>query len=98
MRLLYREYKFPHAGFDEDGILRAINQVAGQDMTGLYKLMIRSTAELPYSDLHSMGLKVLIPQNSGDGAMGVIEDSNATPEEVKLRDGWLSKDGRGDRI
>lgn len=66
MRLLYSRHRLPKPGYEEDGIRSAINEVAGVDLGGLYDRMVRSTAELPYENLRSIGLEVLSPSSNAE--------------------------------
>ena len=61
MRLLYARHKLPKPGFDENGILQAINEVSGTDMSALYKTVVQSTDEIPYDVLRKLGLRLRIP-------------------------------------
>jgi predicted metalloprotease with PDZ domain len=58
MRALYDKYKSPKPGYEENGILAAINDVSGRDMTALYHQMLQSTEEVPYELLQGIGLRV----------------------------------------
>ena len=102
MRLLYARYRMPHPGYDEDGIMEAINEVAGTDLTPLYDAVIRGTGELPYNDLQAIGLKVEKPVSGGVTSYQVKADPNPSEEEATLRSEWLQRPtvavGRGDRI
>jgi len=83
MRLLYDRYHLPQTGYPEDGILKAINEVAGTDLSNLYQRMVYSTQELPYDLLGMIGLAI-----DPNGNVGL--DSNADSETVKLRQAWLA--------
>lgn len=61
MRLLYARHRLPKPGFAEDGLLKIINEVAGRDLTELYRRMVQSTEELPYERLSAIGLRVKQP-------------------------------------
>lgn len=98
MRLLYTRHKLPNPGFDDDGIMAAISEVAGRDLSSLYKDMVRSTKPLPYDLLGEMGIKVVkpgeeIPGDGGEKAdrFMVVRDPNASITEVKLREAWLKR-------
>jgi predicted metalloprotease with PDZ domain len=52
MRYLFERYCRPKPGYDENGILQAINAVSGQDFTELYDQMVRSTEELPCAEVY----------------------------------------------
>lgn len=51
MRILMERYAYPKPGFEEDGILQAINRVVAQDMSTLYRRMVASTEPLPYDEV-----------------------------------------------
>lgn len=51
MRFLMERYAYPKPGFEEDGILQAINRVVAQDMSALYRQMVASTEPLPYDEI-----------------------------------------------
>ena len=62
MRLLYSRYKLPQPGLPEDGLLKAIDEVAGKPLyEALYHKMVYTTDELPYDILRTLGLQALIP-------------------------------------
>jgi predicted metalloprotease with PDZ domain len=51
MRFLMERYSYPKPGFEEDGILQAINRVVAQDVSVLYRRMVASTEPLPYDEI-----------------------------------------------
>lgn len=51
MRFLMERYAYPKPGFEEDGILQAINRVVAQDIGALYRRMVASTEPLPYDEI-----------------------------------------------
>lgn len=61
MRTLYARYRLPKPGFGEDDLRKTINEVAGKDLSSLYERLARSTQELPYEELSSIGLRVTPP-------------------------------------
>ncbi len=82
MRLLFDRYRLPNAGYPEDGILKAINEVAGTDLSNLYQQIVYSTREMPYELLGYIGME-LDPQ----GNLRLKPDADAAA--LKLREGWL---------
>ncbi len=64
MRMMYQKYHLPLPGFKKGDILKTINQVVGsQDaFDKIYRLMVHSTAELPYSIARSLGMQVTSEQ------------------------------------
>lgn len=73
MRYLYQRHRLPKPGFEEDGVLAAINHVAGTDLTNLYQRVIRSTEEVPYEVLEEIGLRVRLPGTKHLGLGFVVE-------------------------
>jgi predicted metalloprotease with PDZ domain len=71
MRLMYAKYRLPNPGYSEDGVKQAINEVAGTDLSALYDSLIRSTREMPYDLLESIGLKVASPNTPTPIALAV---------------------------
>lgn len=61
MRLLWDRHRLPKPGYDEDGIRRAINEVAMKDLSSIYDQVVRSTREMPYELLQTIGLRVVAP-------------------------------------
>ncbi|NUL82481.1 MAG: M61 family metallopeptidase [Armatimonadetes bacterium] len=60
MKLLMQRHNPPKPGYDEDGILKAYSEIAGQDMASFYNKLIRSTDELPYDEvLKPFGLELV---------------------------------------
>lgn len=51
MRFLMERYAYPLPGFEEDGILQAINRVIARDVSDLYRRMVGSTEPLPYDEI-----------------------------------------------
>ncbi len=87
LRLLFERHRLPRLGFPEDGLLAAINEVAGADLSGLYRIVVRSTDEVPYEGLRAIGLRLNLPR-------GLEVDDSAGPEAKKLRSGWLERTAR----
>ncbi|HWA82079.1 MAG TPA: hypothetical protein VG820_01495 [Fimbriimonadaceae bacterium] len=87
MRLMYSRYHLPQPGYDEGGILAAINEVTGSDFSHLYNQMVNTTEELPYDLLEKIGIAV-------DPASGsVTVDQKASGKTVVLRNAWLDRPG-----
>lgn len=61
MRLMWAKYRLPNPGFEEDGVLKALNEVAGKDLGGLYRRIVQSTEEVPFGGLQAIGLRVREP-------------------------------------
>lgn len=66
MRALYAKHRLPKPGYPEDGPRDAISETAGKDLGALYDVVVRSTKEVPYSELASIGLRVLAPGKEVD--------------------------------
>lgn len=62
LKKLYASHKLPQAGYPEDGILKAVNEVAGKDLSNLYRTMIQTTDEWPFAaTMNEIGLRVRVP-------------------------------------
>jgi len=70
MRYMYAKYRFPNPGYPEDGIMDAVNAVAGTDLSLLYKKLIRSTDEMPYDVASKIGFNVVAPNTLFHTALG----------------------------
>ena len=51
MRLLDTQYGKKGIGYEEDGILKAVNEVSGQDFTEFYNRYVRGTEEVPWNSI-----------------------------------------------
>ncbi len=85
MRLLYQRHALPKPGFEEDEILKTINEVCGTDQTKLYNLMVNSTEDLPYDLVGFLGLQVI------PGSWRVQFSPEASPDALALRKAWLNR-------
>lgn len=90
MRKLFAEHKLPNPGYGEDELRKAINEVAGKDLTALYQKMVLSTDELPYGLVESLGLRVLIPDErvydlGVTTADGVVKSLSQEAQEAGLQ-------------
>jgi predicted metalloprotease with PDZ domain len=95
MRYLFHECAPPKPGYDENGILAAINTVTGSDLTQLYDRMVRSTEELPYAEIFTAaGLDYVGPGADADPGFGTwLPGMGAYPHVADLYDG-----GAGSRM
>jgi predicted metalloprotease with PDZ domain len=95
MRLLFSRHRLPNPGFEEGGLLKAINEVSGHDLSEVYRQVVQSTQEMPYEELQALGLRVRMP---GDGSkdLGFRLDGDLVSEvEPDLAAQGLQK---GDRL
>lgn len=86
MRLMYKKYKLPNPGYQEDDILKALNEVSGRDLSELYHSMVQTTNEMPYDLLAGIGLKY-----APDGDTALIRDPNATGPALSRFNEWLHR-------
>lgn len=96
-RYMYSRYHLPDKpGYEENGILEAVNTVSGLDLTDLYNKMVYSTDELPYDLLEGIGIRVIAPQKEYQG-LGFSTDASGNVTDVveAVRDQGLQT---GDRI
>lgn len=81
MRLMFDRYRLPQPGYSEDGILEAMNEVAGSDLGPMYHRICQTTAEMPYEALAGIGLAY-------NGALVKDPDASA-PAQARLAE-WFS--------
>ena len=100
LRLLYERHKLPNPGYGEDELRTSINEVAGIDLSDLYKKMIRSTDEMPYDQLAKIGLKVTLPDRTlqatslssrAKQGVSIDLDPEATTHAKMLYQVWLHR-------
>jgi predicted metalloprotease with PDZ domain len=85
MKLMYKRHQLPAPGYEESGVLAAINEVSGSDFTALYNRMVNTTDELPYELLGKLALTV----DSRSGR--VLLDESAPQKAMGLRKAWLNR-------
>jgi predicted metalloprotease with PDZ domain len=82
MRYMFSKYHLPDKqGYEEKGILEAVNTVSGTDLSELYNKLIYSTDDLPYELLQGIGLRVLQPSQEYM-TLGFSTDSRGVVDEV----------------
>lgn len=80
MRHMLEKHAPPKPGYDEDGILVAINEVTGLDFTPLYTRLARTTEELPYSEVFAAaGLRYGGGERGESGLTLVLAGAQAYP-------------------
>jgi predicted metalloprotease with PDZ domain len=95
MRHLYERHRLPKPGFEDGALRKAISEVALKDLSALYDQCVRSTQEIPYSVLETIGLQVLAPGTSYESWAFDVRDGLISG----LRDHAKSEGLReGDRI
>jgi predicted metalloprotease with PDZ domain len=92
MRAMYNRYRLPQPGYDEDGILRTVNEVAGVDLSASYALMIRTTGEMPFQDVQAIGLRVVAPDMEAQLPGGWPLPSESVPQDALARLGIRETD------
>ncbi|MFY9235356.1 MAG: hypothetical protein WAO58_12965 [Fimbriimonadaceae bacterium] len=86
-RLLYKKHALPKAGYSENGILEAINEIAEDDLTAVYNQTVRTTKEVPYELLAGIGLSV---RGTGNQLRLVIDEKAGPAQRARLRE-WLAR-------
>jgi len=97
MRYMYGQYHLPDKpGYPENGILLAINEVSGHDLSQLYHQLIYTTDDLPYADLEDIGVRVEMPDETYQELGFKVNDNGVVQdEEEDLLNEGLRK---GDKI
>lgn len=81
MRELLKRTQPPHSGYEEDGVLNAINTITGADCTEFYTRLARTTQPLPFAEcLRSVGL---------DAQLNSLPDASAA--QIALRRDWMRR-------
>jgi len=95
MRTLFAKHRLPNPGFEEEDLLRAINEAAGKDLSTLYRKVIQSKEEVPLDHLAYLGLRVRMP---GETATALGFELNGA--EVRQVDTDIAAQGlrRGDSV
>jgi len=83
MRYLYGKYHLPDPGYEEDGILQAINHVSGEDLTPFYNSLVRSTDEMPYETLAGIGLKAEQQRNGNGDLIWTLKPSDDATDDTR---------------
>lgn len=80
MRHMLKKHDPPKPGYDEDGILVAINEVTALDFTPLYTRLARTTEELPYGEVFAAaGLRYGGSEHGESGLTLVLAGAQAYP-------------------
>jgi predicted metalloprotease with PDZ domain len=95
MRLLFERHRLPKPGFEADALLKTVNEVAGADLGALYRRIVRSTEEMPYEALASLGLRVRIPSQRNAALGFKLEDGVVSELDSDVSGQGLRK---GDRL
>jgi predicted metalloprotease with PDZ domain len=88
MRSLYLQCRKGNGpGFEEDAIRTTVSQVAGQDLSGYYDKLCRSTEEMPFAEaLASAGLTVAPSDKTQvTGVVGMFADTDAATKSIRVR-------------
>ncbi|MGV3614729.1 MAG: hypothetical protein ACO1SV_05260 [Fimbriimonas sp.] len=84
-------------GFDEDEIRRQIVLLGGDSMGAFYDRIVMKPGELPLEAAFAH-VGITLTRTTVDGkAQGpwqLAVNPNATPDQLRLREGWLSKQGK----
>ena len=98
MRALYLKHEIPKPGYQEDELRTTINDVAGADLSDLYRQLIQSTDEVPYSIASKIGLRILVPNasrnvspSSHGSDFSVEPDPDATAQTKNYYKIWLHR-------
>jgi predicted metalloprotease with PDZ domain len=107
MRLLYRTYVTGPSkegqgpigvGFPEDGLLRAINEVAGADWTAFYDRHIRGLEELPYAEVFAASGLALEMKEARSPDLGIPMRGSTVAQVTKDSEADKAGVKEGDRI
>ena len=81
-------YYLQGRGYTEDDVERAVSDAAGMDMHDWFERHIGGTEDMNYDEaLGWAGLRLVRPDS---GSWHIEEMSGATPDQLRVRSGWLS--------
>jgi len=95
MRLMYERYRYPKAGYSDDGILLALNEVSGRDLTNLYRQLVDEPKPVPYALLKQIGMRLIFPDRVVERLPFQTSDGVITSLEPSATAAGLR---RGDRV
>jgi predicted metalloprotease with PDZ domain len=84
-------YYLPGRGYTEQDVEAAVSQAAGADLHDWFERYVAGVEELPFEEtLARAGLTIVTRQTGTDREYAVEEVPNPTPEQLRLREGWLA--------
>jgi predicted metalloprotease with PDZ domain len=78
-------------GYTEEDVVRAVSEVMGTDMHPWFARYVGGVEELPWEETLALAGMRLTVRDMDDGrAYEVSEIPDATPEQLRVREGWLT--------
>ena len=85
MRLLYSRYALPKPGFKPEDAVRAANEVAGKDISELFRRYISGKEPIPYEKYFAMAGIEVTKKIDGDDAWLGIETKKSDDNHAQIR-------------
>ena len=84
-------YYLQGRGYTEDDVEQAVSAAAGADMHAWFERYVGGTAELPWAETLALaGTRLVVSGDSVPHSYTVTERADATPEQMAVREGWLT--------
>ncbi|HVE78677.1 MAG TPA: hypothetical protein VNA89_07440 [Gemmatimonadaceae bacterium] len=83
-------YYLPGRGYTEEDVERAVSDVAGVDMHPWFERYVGGAEDLPWvPTLALAGLRLVVRGEGAQRDYQIVEASDATTAQMRVRDGWL---------
>ncbi|HXE59211.1 MAG TPA: hypothetical protein VN607_00845 [Gemmatimonadaceae bacterium] len=84
-------YYLQGRGYTEDDVVQAASEAAGADLKPWFDRYVGGVDDPPFAaSLAQAGLRLESHQGERGLVYGVVEDPNATPDQLRVRHGWLT--------
>jgi predicted metalloprotease with PDZ domain len=84
-------YYLQGRGYTEDDVLRAASEAAGADLAPWFDRYVSGVDDPPFAEaLAQAGLRMQTQAGPHGTEYTVVEDPNATPDQLRVRHGWLT--------
>lgn len=84
-------YYLQGRGYTEDDVVRAASEAAGMDLTPWFDRYVGGVDDPPFAEaLAGAGLRLESVAGPHGTDYAVAEDPNATPDQLRVRHGWLT--------
>lgn len=98
-KALWKMCRDNQPGFAEDEIRRQLIRFGGESMGPLYDEWVMKAGNLPIeAQLAKVGIKLEVKQNGNRSQIDAVLMPDATPAQVKLREGWFRQKPLPDAI
>lgn len=84
-------YYLQGRGYTEQDIEQVVSQAAGADMHPWFERYVAGVEELPFAETLARAGLTVTPRGAGDDREYIVEEMpNPTPQQLRVREGWLT--------